>query len=108
EGFDPSSTISNLVNFPRTGGGATLAQVTAATSDKLTVTVPFDAATGPVTVQHVGGTGDKDQRQPPLVICDYHPYIVDASHDSGGPYKELGSPILTRFCRPSPAFFHFL
>ncbi|MFN0086213.1 MAG: RHS repeat-associated core domain-containing protein [Blastocatellia bacterium] len=54
--FDDSATSQNIVNFAKTGGGQTAAQVTAATNTQLSVTVPADAATGPVTVQTAAGT----------------------------------------------------
>jgi len=55
DGFDPRTPNRNAVNFTRIGTGLTLAQVTAVSSTQLTVIVPTDAATGPITVQHEGG-----------------------------------------------------
>lgn len=56
EGFDPSAPNQNLVNFTKAGGGFSAAQVNSFTHTQLVVTVPSDATTGPVTVQHQGGT----------------------------------------------------
>lgn len=57
--FDGRSTDRNLVRFTRSaqaGGGRTVATVTFASRTQLSVTVPADAATGPVSVQTEGGT----------------------------------------------------
>ncbi|HWT02035.1 MAG TPA: RHS repeat-associated core domain-containing protein [Pyrinomonadaceae bacterium] len=57
--FDGRAAARNTVRFTRSaqaGGGQTPAQVTAATRTQLTVVVPADAATGPVTVETEGGT----------------------------------------------------
>jgi RHS repeat-associated protein len=56
ERFDGRAPSGNVVSFTKVGGGQTLAQVTAASRTQLTVVVPADAATGPVTVQTQGGT----------------------------------------------------
>lgn len=54
--FDDSGPAQNLVRFARTGGGQTAAQVTVATGTRLSVIVPDEAATGPVSVQTAAGT----------------------------------------------------
>jgi RHS repeat-associated protein len=57
--FDARGTDQNVVRFTRateSGGGQVVATVTSATQTSLVVTVPDDAATGPVTVQTEGGT----------------------------------------------------
>jgi RHS repeat-associated protein len=56
--FDARSTDRNTVRFTRSsqaGGGQTVANVTAAATTKLSVVVPPDAATGPVTVETEAG-----------------------------------------------------
>ncbi len=58
--FDGRAATRNTVRFTRSqaaGGGQVAAQVTQATRTALTVVVPADAATGPVTVQTEAGTG---------------------------------------------------
>ncbi|HEY9284496.1 MAG TPA: IPT/TIG domain-containing protein, partial [Pyrinomonadaceae bacterium] len=58
ERFDARAPERNTVRFTRSaaaGGGRTVAQVTAATRRTLTVVVPADVSTGPVTVQTDGG-----------------------------------------------------
>lgn len=57
--FDARSTDRNTVRFTRSaqaGGGQTVANVTAVSATKLTVVVPADAATGPVTVETEAGS----------------------------------------------------
>lgn len=56
--FDARSPDRNIVRFVRSqqaGGGQTVANVTAAGITKLSVVVPADAATGPVTVETEAG-----------------------------------------------------
>src|SRR5262249_39522180 len=58
--FDARDPSLNTVAFTRSaqaGGGQTFAQVTAVSPTQLTVIVPADATTGPVSVQTVLGTG---------------------------------------------------
>ncbi len=56
ERFDGRAPSRNTVRFTRTGGGFTDAVVTFASRTQLIVTVPADAATGPITVQTEGGS----------------------------------------------------
>jgi len=59
ERFDGRGPERNVVRFTRSqqaGGGQTFGSVTQATRTTLTVVVPSDAATGPVTVETEGGT----------------------------------------------------
>lgn len=59
ERFDARTPERNVVRFNRSaqaGGGQTFAQVVAATRRQLTVVVPADAASGPITVETEGGT----------------------------------------------------
>ena len=75
-GFDPSLPNRNIVKFARTGGGTTLAQVASVASNQLTVLVPPDAATGPVTVQNDGGTATSPTNftiTAGPVIADFNP-----------------------------------
>ncbi|HEX8290963.1 MAG TPA: IPT/TIG domain-containing protein, partial [Pyrinomonadaceae bacterium] len=58
ERFDARAPERNTVSFTRSaaaGGGQTVARVTAVTRRTLTVVVPADVTTGPVTVQTDGG-----------------------------------------------------
>ena len=79
--FDGRGPARNIVRFTRSqqaGGGQTIAQVTQATRTALTVIVPADAATGPVTVQTEGGTATSPsdfvvQSFPAPVITDFNP-----------------------------------
>ncbi len=79
--FDGRATGGNTVRFTRSaqaGGGQTIAQVTAATRTSLTVVVPGDAATGPVTVETEVGmaTSPSDfvvSAYPAPVISDFTP-----------------------------------
>lgn len=75
--FDDSGLGQNLVRFAKEGGGQTTAQVTAATATQLSVIVPADAATGPVTVQTAAGTATSPTNFvlviPPPVIADFTP-----------------------------------
>jgi RHS repeat-associated protein len=79
--FDGRGAARNTVRFTRSqqaGGGQTIAQVTQATRTALTVIVPADAATGPVTVQTEGGTATSPsdfvvQSFPAPVITDFNP-----------------------------------
>jgi RHS repeat-associated protein len=54
--FDARGPERNVVRFAKTGGGQTFGSVTQATHTVVTVVVPSDAATGPVTVETEGGT----------------------------------------------------
>jgi RHS repeat-associated protein len=75
-GFDTRAPNRNIVNFTRAGGGVTLAQVTSFASDKLTVIVPVDAATGPVTVAHEGGAATSPTNFTVIagpLIADFNP-----------------------------------
>lgn len=58
ERFDGLSPDRNIVRFTNKTGVQSSAQVTAATQTELTVIVPADAATGPVTVTTEGGTSN--------------------------------------------------
>jgi RHS repeat-associated protein len=79
--FDGRAPERNTVRFTRStqaGGGQTIAQVTQATRTQLSVIVPADAATGPVTVQTEGGTGTSPSdfvvsAYPAPVISDFTP-----------------------------------
>lgn len=76
--FDGRGPERNVVRFTRSGGGTTFGSVTQATRTALTVTVPADAATGPVTVETEGGTATSptdfvvNQFSAP-VITDFNP-----------------------------------
>lgn len=79
--FDGRGPERNVVRFTRSqqaGGGQTFGSVTQATRTVLTVTVPADAATGPVTVDTEGGTATSpsdfvvNQFSAP-VITDFNP-----------------------------------
>ena len=79
--IDARAPERNRVRFTRSaqaGGGQTVAQVTQATRTTLTVVVPADAATGPVTVQTEGGTAQSPSdfvisNIPAPVINDFTP-----------------------------------
>ena len=79
--FDGRAPERNGVRFTRAqqaGGGQTVAQVIQATRTVLTVVVPADAATGPVTVQTEGGTATSPSdfvvnSFPAPVITDFNP-----------------------------------
>lgn len=79
--FDGRAPERNTVRFTRStqaGGGQTVAQVTQATRTQLSVIVPADAATGPVTVQTEGGTAVSPSdfvvsAYPAPVISDFTP-----------------------------------
>src|SRR5882672_9235450 len=81
EHFDGRGPERNVVRFTRSqpaAGGQTFGSVTQATRTALTVVVPADAATGPVTVQTEGGTATSpsdfvvDQFSAPA-ITDFNP-----------------------------------
>lgn len=79
--FDGRGPERNVVRFTRSqqaGGGQTFGSVTQATRTALTVVVPADAATGPVTVQTEGGTATSPSdfvvnQFPAPVISDFNP-----------------------------------
>lgn len=75
-GFDPRTPNHNIVSFTRAGGGMTQAQVTAFSTTQLTVVVPADVATGPVTVQNDAGTATSPSNftvAAPPAIADFNP-----------------------------------
>jgi len=79
--FDGRGPERNVVRFTRSqqaGGGQTFGSVTQATRTAITVVVPSDAATGPVTVETEGGTGTSPNdfvvnQFPAPVITDFNP-----------------------------------
>jgi RHS repeat-associated protein len=79
--FDGRGPERNVVRFTRSqqaGGGQTFGSVTQATRTALTVVVPSDAATGPVTVETEGGTATSPSdfvvdNFPAPVITDFIP-----------------------------------
>ncbi len=79
--FDGRAPARNIVRFTRSqqaGGGQTTAVVTQATRTALTVLVPNDAVTGPVTVQTEGGTATSPSdfvvdNFPAPAITDFNP-----------------------------------
>lgn len=79
--FDGRGPERNVVRFTRSqqaGGGQTFGSVTQATRTALTVVVPADAATGPVTLETEGGiaTSPTDfvvDQFPAPVITDFNP-----------------------------------
>jgi RHS repeat-associated protein len=78
ERFDGRGPEHNVVRFTRAGGGQTFGSVTQATRVALTVVVPADAASGPVTVQTEGGTATSASdfvinQFPAPVITDFNP-----------------------------------
>ncbi len=81
ERFDGRGPERNVVRFTRTsqaGGGQTFGSVTQATRTALTVVVPADAATGPVSVETEGGTATSPtdfvvNQFPAPVITDFNP-----------------------------------
>jgi len=77
--FDDSVPGQNIVRFAKTGGGQTVAQVNSATSAQLSVVVPADAATGPVTVQTAAGAATSPANftllAAPPAIADFNPKI---------------------------------
>ena len=80
ERFDGRSPSANTVSFTKTGGGQTTAQVTTASRTQLTVIVPADAATGPVTVQTQGGTATSAAN---FVVLPAAPVINDFNPKHG-------------------------
>ncbi len=85
ERFDARSTTANTVRFSRTGGGQSVAQVSSATRTRLTVTVPQDAVSGPVTVETRGGTSNSINFQ----VITAGPVINDFTPRSG----QIGSVV---------------
>ncbi len=81
ERFDGRGPERNVVRFtrsPQNGGGQTFGSVTQATRTALTVVVPNDAVTGPVSVQTEGGTATSPtdfvvNEFPAPVIGDFNP-----------------------------------
>jgi RHS repeat-associated protein len=81
ERFDGRGPERNVVRFTKSqqaGGGQTFSSVTQATRTTLTVVVPSDAATGPVTVETEGGTATSPSdfvvdNFPAPVITDFTP-----------------------------------
>jgi RHS repeat-associated protein len=80
ERFDGRSPDRNIVRFTRSaqaGGGQTVARVVTATRTQLTVIIPQDAGTGPVTVQTEGGVATAptnfDLAAVAPVISDFNP-----------------------------------
>ena len=76
--FDARGPERNVVRFAKTGGGTTFGSVTQATHTVVTVVVPSDAATGPVTVETEGGTTTAPtdfvvNQFPAPVITDFSP-----------------------------------
>ena len=79
--FDGRGPERNVVRFARSqqaGGGQTFGSVTQATRTALTVVVPTDAVTGPITVETEGGiaTSPNDfvvNQFPAPVITDFNP-----------------------------------
>lgn len=76
--FDARGPERNVVRFAKTGGGTTFGSVTQATHTVVTVVVPSDAATGPVTVETEGGTATAPtdfvvNQFPAPVITDFNP-----------------------------------
>lgn len=77
ERFDGRAPARNTVRFTRTGGGFTDAVVTFASRTQLIVTVPADAATGPITVQTEGGSATSASNFEVIantpIISDFNP-----------------------------------
>jgi RHS repeat-associated protein len=76
--FDGRGPERNVVRFTRSGGGTTFGSVTQATRTTLSVVVPSDAATGPMTVETEGGTAISPNdfvvnQVPAPVITDFNP-----------------------------------
>ena len=76
--FDARGPERNVVRFTKTGGGTTFGSVTQATHTVVTVVVPADAATGPLTVETEGGTATAPtdfvvNNFPAPVITDFNP-----------------------------------
>ena len=76
--FDGRGPERNVVRFTRSGGSQTFGSVIQATRTALTVVVPSDAATGPVTVETEGGTATSPNdfvvnQFPAPVITDFNP-----------------------------------
>ena len=76
--FDGRGPERNVVRFTKSGGVQTFGSVTQATRTVITVVVPADAATGPVTVETEGGTtiAPTDfvvNQVPAPVITDFNP-----------------------------------
>lgn len=76
--FDARGPERNVVRFTKTGGGTTFGSVTQATHTVVTVVVPADAATGPLTIETEGGTATAPtdfviNQFPAPVITDFNP-----------------------------------
>ncbi|HET6978762.1 MAG TPA: RHS repeat-associated core domain-containing protein [Pyrinomonadaceae bacterium] len=81
--FDARGTDQNTVRFtkaPELGGGNVTATVISATQTTLLVTVPDEAATGPITVQTEGGTAVSPL---PLEVLPPIPVITSFSPHAG-------------------------
>lgn len=85
ERFDGLSPDRNTVRFTNKAGSQSLAQVTTATRTELTVIVPADAATGPVTVATEGGTSNAASFE----LTNPGPVITSFSPNSG----QIGSVV---------------
>jgi len=85
--FDARGPERNVVRFAKAGGGTTFGSVTQATHTVVTVVVPSDAATGPVTVETEGGiaTAPTD-----FVINQFSaPVITDFNPKRGTPGTQV-------------------
>lgn len=76
--FDGRGPERNVVRFAKSGGGQTFGSVTGATRTVITVVVPTDAVTGPVSVETEGGTTTAPtdfvvNQFPAPVITDFTP-----------------------------------
>ena len=76
--FDARGPERNVVRFTKSGGGTTFGSVTQATHTIVTVVVPADATSGPLTVETEGGTATAPtdfvvNQFPAPVISDFNP-----------------------------------
>lgn len=76
--FDARGPERNIVRFSKAGGGTTFGSVTQATHTVVTVVVPADAVSGPLTVETEGGiaTAPTDfvvNQAPAPAITDFNP-----------------------------------
>jgi RHS repeat-associated protein len=90
ERFDGRGPERNVVRFTKSqqaGGGQTFGSVTQATRTALTVVVPSDAATGPVTVETEGGTATSPSD---FVVANFPvPVITDFTPKRGTPGTQV-------------------